>query len=230
VKLICRGADAGDRCEARRGVCFTPDCILGDWNHDGERVVACAGDSNTFNTPEMKRWCPRMAWWLDDFTTWLASWPGTRAADDPGRVNGARISSHVYLDLMLHQRPVPDIVVLAWGTNDVFVHSVEDILAAIDAQVQWMRKANVIPVVATIPWLYDMPPDGNFRVAAVNANLRARYGPCLIDFTSITPATSTWYYDRRHLNVAGQDRRALAAFYTLATMPRSCGEGVGRRP
>ena len=59
-------------------------------------------------------------------------------------------------------------------------------------------------------------------MATVNANLRARYAPCLIDFTKITPATSTWYRDRRHLNQAAQDRRALAALYTLGTMPRSC--------
>jgi lysophospholipase L1-like esterase len=225
MKLVCRGATPDDSCSARRRRCFIPDCILDDWNGDGKRLIDCGGDSNTSGIGGPS-WCRRMAWWLDDCETRLAAWPGTRAADDDARSIGAPVGAHFFLGRMLRRTPPADMVVLAWGTNDVFVHSAEEIVAAIDGLAQWMRKEHVIPIVATIPWLYDMPPDANLRVAVVNANLRARFAPCLIDFTNITPATSTWYFDRRHLNQAGQDRRALAALYTLATMPRSCADGA----
>jgi lysophospholipase L1-like esterase len=228
VKLVCHDGTPDDACSARRSRCFTAECLLDDWNGDGKRLIDCAGDSNTSGTGGPS-WCRRMSWWLDDFETRLAAWPGTRAADDQERALGAPVSAQFFLGRMLGRKPVADMAVLAWGTNDVFVHSAEEIVAAIDVLAERVRKEHVVPIVATIPWLYDMPPGTNLRVAVVNANLRARYAPCLIDFTNITPATSTWYLDRRHLNQAGQDRRALAALYTLATMPRSCADGAVRR-
>lgn len=63
-------------------------------------------------------------------------------------------------------------------------------------------------------------------VDAVNALLKARYGPCLVDFTTITPPGKEWYENARHLNAAAQERRALAAYWALATLPRACAGGV----
>jgi hypothetical protein len=230
VKLVC-GAEAPDpTCAARRPGCLAAECILEDWNGDRERVVACGGDSNTYGSATAPSWCARLGEWLDDFEVHNVAWPWTRASDDADKVAGFGVSSHPILEKMLHKLPVPDIVILPWGTNDVLAHSAEQTAEAIDVLVQWMRTAGVVPIVATIPWQLGVPPTVTATIDAANAILKKRYGECLIDFTTITPSTRSWYYDQRHLNDQAQQRRALEAYYALATLPRSCADGVAHPP
>jgi hypothetical protein len=220
TKLTCRGGAPEYPCAPRSGPCFGKGgCVLDARGHEDGGPIVCAGDSNTVP----KGWCRQLGAWLDGFETRAVGWPGSRASDDPVYM-GTVVSARPYLQQMLGWPQRPNEVILAWGTNDVFVHTPAEIADAIDRLVQWMRSAGVVPLVASVPWLSK----GNLagRIAKLNGLLAARYGPCLIDFTTITPPTASWYVDRRHLNPAGQERRAIAATYALETLPRSCAAGV----
>jgi hypothetical protein len=225
TKLVCRGGERDSACPPRRGPCSgTGGCVL-DARRDDDGLVACAGDSNTAETKKMTGWCRYLGEWLDGFQTRTIAWPGTRASDDPA-VDGLVVSSHVFLKKMLAWPKRADVVILAWGTNDVPVHTAQEIADAIDVLVRWMREAGVVPLVATVPWWFGDFPAHNAKIDVLNGLLVARHGPCLVDFTTITPPTATWYTNWRHLNSAAQERRAIAAYYALETLPRSCVAGV----
>ena len=223
--LACRAGRPDATCVARRGRCLgSIDCVLDDWNGDGSPFVACAGDSNTMAAVPL--WCALLRAHLDGVVTRSLGWPGTRASDDPGRILGMPLSSHYYLERMLAGwRPRPDIVVLAWGTNDVLVHTPKEIVAAIESLVVWMRRAGIVPLVASVPRRFDGVATWDAAIASINAQLAARYGPCLIDFTTITPPSAEWYVNVRHLNGAAQERRAIAVAQALGSIPRWCAFG-----
>ena len=227
MKLVCRGATVSP-CTPEKGPCFgEAGCILDALRDQDGGLIVCAGDSNTF--PPKPRWCQPLGAWLDGFETMPTGWPGSRASDDPGLKAAPNVilSARPYLENMLGWPTRPNLVILAWGTNDIPVHTAKQITHAVDRLVQLMRRAGVVPLVATVPWRHW----GGFapKIAALNGLLAARYGPCLIDFTTITPATASWYIDRVHLDPAAQERRAIAATYALKTLPRSCAAGVASR-
>jgi len=221
--LSCRGGRPDASCAARRARCLgSTDCVLGDWNGDGTQVVVCGGDSNTieFDKP---RWCQRLGGLLDGVTTVPIAWPGTRASNDPGKPR-LPLAARVYLESLLAKLPnQPDVIVLTWGTNDVPSHTPEEIVSAIDDLVRWMHNKGVVSLVATIPRRFDRRADYDAKITQVNARLAARYGRCLVDFTTITPPGRTWYNDDRHLNQAAHMRRAIAVYEALRAAPRMCG-------
>jgi len=220
--LSCRDGQKDATCVASRSRCFgSADCVLDDWNGDGMLLVACGGDSNTteFDKP---RWCRMLQGLLDGVTTVPVAWPGTRASNDSGNPR-LPLAARVYLEGMLANWPnKPDVVVLAWGTNDIGSHEPAEVVRAINNLVLWLRSKGIVPLVATVPRRFDHRADLDGRIATVNARLAARYGPCLIDFTTITPPDRAWYSDDRHLNAAGQARRAIAAYQALRSAPRAC--------
>jgi lysophospholipase L1-like esterase len=226
AKLSCRDGRPDATCAATRGRCLgSADCVLDDWNRDGTTLVACAGDSNTVTGAKTQSWCVFLPGYLNGVTTQSVGLAGTRASDDPGLPFGSPSSSHVYLQRMLTTwSRKPDVIVLAWGTNDIGVHDPEEIVSAIDTLAEWMRREGIVPLVASVPRRLEGTTDA--AIASVNAQLAARYGPCLIDFTTMTPPTGEWYHSSRHVNQAGQRRRAIAAYRTLKSAPRSCASGT----
>jgi len=228
AKLSCRNGRPDTTCAATQGRCLgSADCVLDDWNGDASKLVACGGDSNTVTYNMTPSWCDLLSGYLDGVATQPLGAGGTLASDDPGYFLGATISSHYYLDLMLATwNKKPDIIVLAWGTNDVVFHTPEEIVPAIDTLVVWMRSAGIVPLVASVPRRCDGDGRYDAAIASVNAQLAAAYGPCLIDFTKITPPTAEWYVDCLHLNAAGQERRAIAAYQALKSAPRACASGT----
>lgn len=196
--------------------------VFRDWNEDGIRLVACGGDSNTVQLRH-KAWCAYLRDELgeEDVRTRASAWASTRAVDTDKTVFDEPVSSAYWVDLMLRWPRRPDVAILAWGTNDIGVSDTRQIAEALADRSARLRRAGVGVLVATVPLAFG-DAHHNALAEELNVEIRRRFAPCLVDFTTITPPTKAFYLDRLHLNDTGQRRRAAEAARALRAAPRAC--------
>jgi hypothetical protein len=195
---------------------------LHDGNHDGVLVVACVGDSNTWD-PDHDRWCSLVARKVKhlpvdgqtlpvrfvNYSFWgapLCETPRVDLFPPTGKtlVRFAR-SDHA------------DVVILAMGTNDFQRLEVSPprFLHCLDTVVR--HNPGMGFFVATIPQLYDPHVTCGERIREANADLVAA-GYAVIDFDHGFPMP-LFLADGVHLGREGQELRAkrVIAALKLAT-------------
>ena len=109
----------------------------------------------------------------------------------------------------------PDVVLLAYGTNDLMRHtSPEQVVAATLGHVLRAREEGVDAFVALTPPAPQLGGDFGERVEALNALLRRAVHPDrILDFHSGFSAAD--FADTVHLDAGGQEKRARAAWAAL---------------
>jgi lysophospholipase L1-like esterase len=183
------------------------------------RTVACLGDSNTmadWPIGPRPRWCEYAARALPEATFANHGFGGATACE-PARLPAGFPWAMPQLAAARAERP--DVVVAAFGTNDVQVlHAAPaTIVACYRALVATAAPARVL--VATTPPMYPPMPDWEADVAAVNAALHAAFPPeQLIDFHDGFPR-ALFLPDGIHLNDAGQRERARRVVAALRRLP-----------
>lgn len=223
---VCLAAGEATRSAFLRG---------GDRNGDGEVVVACLGDSNTQSTwqeskpggfPAEQGWCERV---------------GSAIGPLGGRtinlaVGGATIGPNP----LMHQVPDPldfegrlqfedalarapvDVVILAFGTNDLAWGAGGTPLSVLEAYMSLWRRGRargLLPLVALTPPVHPMGEDrrrlslhsmSGPAIERLNEYLGGAFPPrYLLDFSS--GMQERLYLDPVHLNAAGQRLRASRA-------------------
>lgn len=202
--------------------------VNADVNGDGRVVLACLGDSNTYadwqfkqheGFPKGRGWCEQLAEYLGPTVVlWNLATPGATAVrnqwpDLPPDVlfsGFSQIEQALALDR-------PDIVLVAFGTNDVLPDHAADpatILAAHCEIAARARAAGALVLVATAP--KPQPThDREYRrspetLARFNELLRASFTPdAVLDFEALLEPED--YFDDLHMNAAGQYKRAQEA-------------------
>ena len=186
-----------------------------DRNGDGITRIACLGDSNTDTRPQ---------------TTGRISWCDTLgdlvAGDGWITINGAAAGARVVNIGSAHLTAAltrdPDIIVMAYGTNDLAVHSVATIVAKYAALKQQIEDDGRSAMIAlTPPKLPGTMINGiafNSMATQLNQAILAAFPPqTVIDFYTpmLLPNGSingTLYDDFTHMNTAGQNARAASAY------------------
>lgn len=212
-----------------------------DRNGDGEVVVACLGDSNTQVGWQEKKpngfapefgWCEQLGDLLGDRArTVNLGMGGATLLDHPVVVpseNGPVIPADAgrQMEIAL-ERHSPDIVILAFGTNDLFTAYGFDAQAVARAyRERWgqARARDLIFLVATAPQFLSRETimisprfkrGGGARqtdeIDMLNRKLRMQFPErLLVDFG--TGFGTDQFMDRVHLNADGQRLRALLAY------------------
>ena len=216
------------------------DPLNPDRNRDGEVVIACLGDSNTDSTwqheapggfSEERGWCER----LEDLfegrvRTVNLGMGGATILDHPELLHGGdmeRIAADARRQFRIALESArPDILILAFGTNDVlddYGFAPDEIVHAYRRFWQMARAEGLLLLAATVPpvqpaeAVFQAPRfrgggDGRSRadLEEVNRMLRARFPErLLVDFANGFSLEE--FLDRVHLNEAGQERRARLA-------------------
>ncbi len=207
-------------------------------------TILCNGDSNTQanGVPEQERWCERLGPLLGadainrgvggsaivsdiKLSTWGTPLWGDFYIDteivniDPfwywSRGKSVYLGRPTYLPL-----PKFDIVILAWGTNDLnaYKYTPARVIKAIKRARRKFLAYGADVYVATVPAIYE--PDGTKSVTMdppiqqLNKKIRGNFPKKHIEFYD----GFTWadYNDRLHLNAQGHEKRAAAAVEALA--------------
>lgn len=191
-----------------------PGMSLGqDVNGDGHIVVSCLGDSNTdAHVVQGTGWCERLA---ASQPTWTVVNRGvfyaTAVDRDPCRIApafcGDGDSAQMAFTLAADH---PDVVIAAFGTNDVFVGPGPE--ATRDAYLRMGRRATEAGVEffpALTPPRYPPQPDVSAQISLFNRTLYEAFPGHVIDFArGMRPVDFT--SDGLHLNDRGQRKRFLA--------------------
>ena len=193
-------------------------------------ILITMGDSNTFDHLGTG--------WPSQLQTLLPSWdvrwagehiyagPGSRASDDPGFLFVFPISSHPYVEWLFDDMPpVPLVVMLAWGTNDIGSgHTAAETAAALDVLHDWLASPYTFPIIATIPRIMDPAKAWmNPLIDETNALLVSTYGDCLVDFYAATPTADPYYMpDGVHFTDDGHAARASEAMTVLGELLERC--------
>lgn len=201
-----------------------------DRNGDGRVVIACLGDSNTDSNWQYVRpqgfppgggWCEQLGSLLDGRATMVnLGMPGSTAAWTElaqAAEKGYYFTGETQLEHAIATH-CPDVVLMAFGTNDVlprYGYSPEQIVAAHLHLVRRALEAGILPFVATAPTPLPVPNRNVYSrpvevVAELNQRLRRALPPeMILDFEArLTPEDS---FDDLHMNVEGQRKRALEA-------------------
>lgn len=194
-------------------IACTPASGIRDVNGDGRIVVACLGDSNTdrrWPPPDTPKWCEFLAADVAGWTLVNRAVSGSTVTRSP-----ARSWVEPQLDEAL-ATDAPDVVVLAFGTNDVRAgRSTEDIVAAYRAAVRRVEATGGLAFVALAPPILPPESDHADALAALNAALRRAFpAPRLIDFHA-GMTRDDFEADGIHPNAAGQHKRSAAALRAL---------------
>ena len=209
------------------------------WN--GRRTLVCLGDSNTAAEPS---WCdmlqvllPSAKWRIVNRGQRLAltSYPG-----DLPRNGRSQLLASLAAD-------TPDVVVMAFGTNDLMLGSlvadglglpggpeIEPVVQNYLGLRRIARAAGVRSFVASTPPLATQNKPRyapvNALVVRLNGRLREAIPPEeLIDFDSPMNPLSD-YKDAVHFNVEGQAKRAVAACGVLAAAYGDATDCTARLP
>jgi len=182
-----------------------------DVNGDGAYVLGCLGDSNSAPHP-MVRWCERLASAIADPDFRLVNLARSGATVNENLVSESDASTQM-TDVL---GQVPDAVVLAFGTNDVFQgRTAADIVGAYERQKQTADAAGVAVYVATTPPIRACTTPSCPVVLESNALLRERFAGALLEFEAGFDA-GHFHDDGVHANEAGQTLRAERALAVLA--------------
>ncbi len=218
-----------------------------DRNHDGQITIACLGDSNTSSIwqhaapggfPSGEGWCEILGQLLAGLPVRMINrglGAATVSPRDGVGLPGANLffSGYDQLDSVLVGEGV-DVVLFAFGTNDVLPENNGDPSSIVDHYNRLARRAKssgALPVVALTPAVGLHPKSGKTRrslAAITETNERitemfpARH---TVGFDVVFDAAE--FLDDLHLNGAGQKRRARTALRALQSLagqePRSAG-------
>jgi len=199
------------------------DCPVEDYNEDGRIIIGCSGDSNTWLAGN---WCsqlPSLA--AEHGLQWEvinAGYPYLASSAAPYQIN------EILTDPTLNPTgAVPDVLILAFGTNDVgswftgtygFDGSFENIMNQFAADVAIALNDGMRPLVALPPEVRDTPDcpaDQGDRLLTLRDMLAAAYtGPFRIAFDPpfVNPDDLV---DCLHLNPVGQMKRAVSVMDVL---------------
>jgi lysophospholipase L1-like esterase len=192
--------------------------LVRDWNGDGVVRVAVLGDSNT--TPYFGlSWC-------DVLKAKYA------AVDwDCHGQGGANLIGNAAVMLTAALAGAPDVVLLAFGTNDVLARATpEQAFGALLKLSARIEAAGAVTVPALIPPFPKMGAPGRVTIAAYNAMVKEHFGARTIDFH--TGMDDPELFDGVHFYPAGQKRRAVVAAAVLfgesvgADTPRVPGDAI----
>ena len=195
--------------------CSASRARVSDLNGDGVTRIACLGDSNTDTRPQITG---RISW-CDTLGDLVA---GNGWSTINGAAAGARVVDIGSLHLATALTRDPDIVVMAYGTNDLGVNSVATIVAKYAALKQQLeaggRSAMIALTPPTLPGTMINGVAFNGVVTQLNEAILAAfpsqtvidfYTPMLLPNGSINGAL---YDDSIHMNTAGQNARAASAY------------------
>jgi lysophospholipase L1-like esterase len=179
------------------------------------RHLVCLGDSNTsagWPAPEDIRWCEMLGEFPELAGTRIDNL--ARGGAELRREETAWPNADLQLD-MARALGRPDVIVLAFGTNDIRTgRSPRAVAHGYAALTRRAEAAGAIVYTALTPPVHWPLPDAektNAKVDELNALLRASVAPGrLLDFHTGFTAE---YFDRDglHVNAEGQRKRALVA-------------------
>lgn len=218
-----------------------------DRNGDGHLVIACLGDSNTSSAWQDEQpggflpdegWCEQLERLFDDDLVRIINrgLGGATVTPRGGLGNPKKdefLSGYDQLDSVLKLGDV-DVVVLAFGTNDVLPDlngSPESIVDHYNRLFRRGRSRGLLSVVAITPAVFPHAESGEIRrslpaIAETNQRIAETFAPRFtVDFgTEFAPSD---FMDHLHMNAAGQRKRAAAALEALdqlvATEPAPAG-------
>lgn len=181
-----------------------------DRNGDGVITVICLGDSNTAQgKPPGPKWCEFVAQLHPDWKVINDGVAYAKAAGDCFFCGKMLLGSALIA--------VPDIVILALGTNDMQQKPEATVDALLSLRDQAART-NAEVLIATIPPIFEHDPPFEEYVNATNALLAQRVTPNrLVDFFS-DMQRDDFLPDGLHINSSGQHKRAAAAEKALKNL------------
>jgi len=188
-----------------------------DRNHDGVITVACLGDSNTFADPK-PGWCDLLGRESPKWVMSNRSWNGMSIMDFGESYGGFKLAAAPHVDEVL-TLDHPDVVILAFGTNDLKHAAPPE--AIVDAYAQAKAKIEATGarcLIALTPPTF--PPDSsglNPGIEALNAKVRQRFGSDVVDFW-FGMTRADFKADGLHVNAAGHAKRAAAAREAIARL------------
>lgn len=220
-----------------------PDSV--DRNGDGEIVIACLGDSNTASTwqgaeeggfePDFG-WCEQLLARLDDPRVRMVNMGAGGATVSPNfvaDVPAGRVyfSASTQLEYAWSTDPV-DIVILAFGTNDVHPDQnrvPEEIVDYYTRIWRQVRARGLLGFVGVTPTAYRYERTGEWArslpaIAETNARIYDTFAPrFILDFGA--DMGRQYFMDHVHMNSEGQAIRAAEAHRGLVALA-----GVTDRP
>jgi lysophospholipase L1-like esterase len=206
------------------GLGLLAGCVW-DVNGDGQVVVACLGDSNSAFPFGM--YCEQLAVQYPEIVFVSYAVPGSRAigGTDDGLSQIAEAAAGV-------NGPPADVVLLAFGTNDIGGGGVSatEVADRIDTLNAAAADAGMPALVATLPPRFLSRADGSTTctpnavatpiIEATNALLRERIDPTwLVDFDSGFVCPTHFFPDGVHMSAAGVELRAERAAEAIFYVP-----------
>lgn len=180
-----------------------------DLDGDGVYRLGCVGDSNTSAQVGFLKWCEIIRDGLSDPDFAVINVAVNGATVNPN----LRFTSDAPMQMAAVLPQAPDVVVLAFGTNDTFQgRTPQQIHDAYVAQEVTADAAGVPFYVATTPPIIGCPNCGVIEQG--NEMLRATFAGRVIEFYTGFGAEH-FGSDRYHLNSAGQQLRAERALEVL---------------
>jgi len=181
-----------------------------DRDGDGVTRVACFGDSNTTDA-KGPSWCNLLG---EEFPMWVMSNRssfGMTIVDTGATYGGFDLAARPHLDEIL-TIDHPDVVILAFGTNDFFrgakPQAIVDAYAEAKARIE--RVGGRCLVALTPPTQPPQSPGLDEAIRDLNARLAKAFPGEIVDFwTGMTAAD--YKPDGLHVNASGQVKRAAAA-------------------
>lgn len=175
--------------------------LVRDWNGDGAVRIAVLGDSNTEPYFGLS-WCDVL----------IAQYPSVEwRCRGQG---GARLTVHAGDMVTAALAEAPDVVLLAFGTNDVvYIRKPEQAFDALLALEKQIDTSGAVTLAALIPPFPRAGKPGRRGIAAYNTLVRKHFGRRTIDFH--TGMDSPEYSDGVHFYPAGQKQRAAVAAAVL---------------
>jgi lysophospholipase L1-like esterase len=181
-----------------------------DRDGDGVTRVACLGDSNTFAHPG-PGWCDLLGTASPHWVMSNRSWNGMSVIDFGETYGGFVLAAAPHVDEVL-TLDHPDVVILAFGTNDLRHGATPQAIveAYAQAKAKIERTGARCLIALTPPTQPPQSPTLNEPTRDLNARLRAAFPADIVDFWSgMTPAE--FKPDGLHVNEAGHAKRAAAA-------------------
>jgi lysophospholipase L1-like esterase len=195
-----------------------PGPPVGDLNGDGEVRIACLGDSNTALLRESRKWCEmvqeavRTRGWKT-FNYALTGATMTRTY----RVlpTGEPLYASAWIE-RARAEVAPDVVVLAYLTNDVLLGIPPPrAVAELEREYDALRRAGIRVLVALCPPFFPREKDHATEVAEVNRRVRGTFPAAdVVDFHA-PMAAGDYAGDGIHIRAPGQEKRAAAALARL---------------
>lgn len=193
-------------------VCAVSGCVV-DQNHDGQRTVACVGDSNTMprwpgpDPVAGQRWCEQLAAAHPGYTYRNLGMVGASVTGGWAPIAG--YDGPEQFATLTMTAPAPDAVVAAFLTNDVRTWGASP--ASVVARLQaWQVALGPVPL-----WVLLAPPAEPAHQAAIDAMNAAVVAAFPGRTIAVVYQPGDYLPDSVHLNAAGHVRRATAVATAL---------------